>query len=202
MAREISQRSAWMNNATVVRLTLVFLFRAAFATPIQLKIVSMICTSCGVQIPESATIYKCRQCVSHHVCSPCALKEHNRASGVYHTLDLKVPTMKQPMPSQQISSTAMGNRARAESNTAVIFLVVIFFEEIVGTFCSAKQCGIEYLEQSFILCNKATRNTSLFVYKGAANVHLCEQRVLNNARRLLRSLPQIVDVRQRHHLQL
>ena len=201
MAREISQRSAWMNNATVVRLTLVFLFRAAFATPIQLKIVSMICNSCGVQIPESATIYKCRQCVSHHVCSPCTMKEHNRASGVYHTLDLKVPTMKQPMSSQKISSTATGNRARAESNTAVIFLVVIFFEEIVGTFCSAKQCGIEYLEQSFI-CIKATCNTSLFVYTGAANIHLCEQRVLNNARLLLRALLQSVDVRQRHHLQL
>ncbi len=46
-----------------------------------------ICTSCGVQIPSSLIIYKCRQCVHHFVCQLCEKKDHNRGSATFHTLE-------------------------------------------------------------------------------------------------------------------
>ncbi|UJR18992.1 hypothetical protein I4U23_022122 [Adineta vaga] len=45
------------------------------------------CTSCGISIPSSLNIYKCRQCINHFVCQLCEAKDHNRAGAAFHTFD-------------------------------------------------------------------------------------------------------------------
>ncbi|CAF1483953.1 unnamed protein product [Adineta ricciae] len=46
-----------------------------------------ICTSCGISIPSSLNIYKCRQCINHFVCQVCVAKDHHRAGAALHTFD-------------------------------------------------------------------------------------------------------------------
>jgi len=75
-----------------------------------------ICTSCGVEIPPSLIIYKCRQCVRHFICQLCESKDHNRASAAFHTLEKIFVPNAQPKNSV-VAQSRIDNNPRAINKT-------------------------------------------------------------------------------------
>lgn len=81
-----------------------------------------ICTSCGVSIPSSMSLYKCRQCVHHFVCGLCEKKTHNRASAAFHTLDETLVPRVQPTTatSSNTSSKFANNQQQSQKQVSLI----------------------------------------------------------------------------------
>ncbi|CAF2947018.1 unnamed protein product, partial [Rotaria sp. Silwood2] len=96
-----------------------------------------ICTSCGVPIPSSLSIYKCRQCVNHFVCQLCETKNHNRASATFHTLDkILVPSVQ---PTTAASSTSskfaydpQQSQTKTSSKSSSIFNSEAYLYSLLG----------------------------------------------------------------------
>ncbi|CAF1276954.1 unnamed protein product [Rotaria sordida] len=95
----------------------------------------MICTSCGIQIVESSTIYKCRQCVNHFVCKACTKKEHNRPSSSHHTLD-KMRTLINSTTSAHSSLTMEGKSAEVKTDPQARSTSIFATKEYLTMFLS------------------------------------------------------------------
>ena len=85
---------------------------------------TMICTSCGVPVPSSLTIYKCRQCVNHFVCSSCETKPHNQASTSFHTLDKMLVPHVQPTTATASSASSRFAHDLRQNQTEVSLIKV------------------------------------------------------------------------------